>query len=109
MSISASELRPPVAEDVKVTRDVLRVTLSDGRVISAPLTWFPRLLHASLEERGNWRLIGKGQGVRWEDLDEDVSVDGLLSGQPSGESQESLKKWLQAHTSRITGRSKRPG
>ena len=80
------------AERVTVTEDTLHVELSDGRTISAPLAWYPRLLHATKEERGNWRLIGKGQGMHWSDLDEDISVEGLLAGRPSGESQRSFKK-----------------
>lgn len=109
MSTSASEIRPALAEDVKVTRDELRVVLSDGRTISAPLTWYPRLLHATPEVRAEWRLIGKGSGIHWEALDEDISIEGLLAGLPSGESQESLRKWLSAREKRITSRSKRRG
>lgn len=109
MSISASELRPALAEDVKVTRDELRVVLSDGRTIATPLAWYPRLLHGTPGERAEWRLIGKGSGIHWETLDEDISVEGLLAGHPSGESQESLGKWLNARSKRITSRSKRRG
>jgi hypothetical protein len=58
------------------------------------------LLHATPEERNNWRFIGKGQGIHWEDIDEDISIENLLAGKPSGESQTSLKKWLQSRTSR---------
>jgi hypothetical protein len=61
---------------------------------SVPLTWIPRLMHATPRERSNFRLIGGGQGIRWEDWDEDISVEGLLVGRPSRESQASLKKWL---------------
>jgi hypothetical protein len=106
MSISASELRPVLAEDVKVTRDELRVVLSDGRTIAAPLTWYPRLLHGTPGERAEWRLIGKGSGIHWEALDEDISVEGLLAGLPSGESQESLGKWLNARSKRMTSAPK---
>ena len=74
--------------------DTLTVDLADGRSISAPLEWFPRLAHASPAERGNWQIGGGGNGVRWPDLDEDISVEGLLAGRPSGESQKSLKRWL---------------
>ena len=94
MTISEVELLVPNAERVTITKDTLTVDLSDGRTISAPLAWFPRLLHATAQERKNWRLIGKGQGLHWEDLDEDISVEGLLAGRPSGESQESLGRWL---------------
>lgn len=99
MNTSADEILLPTAQDVKVTRDSLKVELSDGRTISAPLTWYPRLLHATVEERENWRLIGRGRGIHWEDIDEDISVEGLLAGHASGESQTSLKKWLDKRTS----------
>ncbi|MBI4580085.1 MAG: DUF2442 domain-containing protein [Planctomycetes bacterium] len=98
------------AERVEVSDDTLSVDLSDGRTISVPLVWFPRLLHANARERANWRLIGRGQGIHWEDLDEDVSVEGLLAGRPSGESQASFKKWLKARSARQktnTSRSRR--
>ncbi|MEW6533917.1 MAG: DUF2442 domain-containing protein [Thermodesulfobacteriota bacterium] len=74
----------------------LTVDLDDGRTISVPLVWYPRLLHATPEERNNWRLIGKGEGIHWPDLDEDISVENILFGKPSGESQRSLSKWLEA-------------
>ena len=86
----------PEAERVEVTDDTLMADLSDGRTISVPLAWYPRLVHAMPAERLNWRLIGVGQGIHWPDLDEDISVEGLLAGRPSGESQESLKRWLEA-------------
>ena len=100
MNTSGVDLEIPRAESVTVTRDALVVDLNDGRTISAPLAWFPRLLHATLDERNNWRLIGKGHGIHWEDLDEDISVEGLLAGKPSGESQISFKKWLESRTAR---------
>lgn len=96
MSISAIEMDVPNIEDVIVSDDTLTVELSDGRTLSVPLVWYPRLSHANAAERSNWRLIGKGQGIHWEDIDEDVSVEGLLAGKPSGESQRSFKKWLAA-------------
>ncbi len=94
MSTSAIEMEVPNADRATVTEDALIVELSDGRAISVPITWFPRLVHATPLERSNWRLIGKGQGIHWEAVDEDISVEGLLAGRPSGESQASLKKWL---------------
>jgi hypothetical protein len=90
----AIEIRIPEALNVSLTDDTLSVDLSDGRSISVPLAWFPRLLHSTEQERSKWRLIGRGQGIHWEDIDEDISVVGLLAGRPSGESQESFKKWL---------------
>ena len=107
MSISAVENEVPRAETVTVTEDTLTVDLSDGRTLSVPLAWFPRLLHASAEERKNWRLIGKGQGIHWVDIDEDIGVEGLLAGKPSGESQSSFRRWLVARSSRRTRRSAR--
>ena len=96
MSISTVEMDVPNAELVRVDDESLTVDLSDGRSISVPLAWFPRLVHATAEERRDWRLIGKGEGIHWEALDEDVSVEGLLAGRPSAESQASLKRWLDA-------------
>ena len=96
MTVSAIELEVPVAIDVSITEDTLNVELSDGRKLSVPLAWYPRLVHATPQERNNWRFIGRGEGIHWEDLDEDVSVEGLLAGKASGESQRSLKKWLAA-------------
>ncbi len=98
MPTSAVEIHVPNAENVIITEDALTVELSDGRTLSVPLAWFPRLLHATLEERDHWRFIGKGQGIHWEDIDEDISIENLLAGKPSGESQTSLKKWLQSRT-----------
>ena len=88
-----------------MTNDSLIVDLSDGRTISVPLEWFPRLLHATPEERSNWRFIGRGHGVHWEEIDEDISVEGLLAGRPSGESQRSFKKWIEQRQARQTKRS----
>ena len=79
----------------EVTDDALLVELVDGRTLSVPLLWYPRLAHATAAERGNWRLIGRGAGIHWPDLDEDVSVDNLLAGKRSGESQSAFKRWLE--------------
>jgi len=105
MTTLAIELELPNADDVLVTDDTLSIDLSDGRTISVPIAWYPRLLHATPQERKNWRLIGGGHGIHWEDIDEDISVEGLLAGKPSGESQRSIKKWLEERKSRITKRS----
>ena len=94
MNTLAVEIQIPKAQSVMVTEDTLSVDLSDGGSISVPLAWFPRLLHSTKEERNNWRLIGGGHGIHWGDIDEDISVEGLLAGKPSGESQASFKKWL---------------
>ncbi|GJL56501.1 MAG: hypothetical protein NPIRA02_36330 [Nitrospirales bacterium] len=90
----------PRAEHVTITDDTLSVDLGDGRTIAAPLAWFPRLVHATPDEKHNWRLIGQGEGIHWEDLDEDISIDGLLEGRPSSESQTSFKKWLDERSAR---------
>lgn len=74
----------------------LAVDLADGRTISIPLAWYPRLLHGKSAELNNWQLISKGKGIHWPDLDEDVSVVNLLSGKRSGESVSSFKRWLEA-------------
>ncbi len=84
------------AISVRVTKDALVMDMSDGRSVSAPLAWYPRLMHGSPAERGNWRLIGGGEGIHWSDLDEDISVEGVLAGRPSGESPKSFQRWLEA-------------
>ena len=97
MTTLAVKIDLPYAESVMITEDTLNVDLSDGRTISVPLTWFPRLVHATQEQLGNWRLIGRGHGIHWDDIDEDISIEGLIAGRPSGESQSSFKKWLETH------------
>jgi len=94
MSILKAEINIAAAQNVAVTKDALTVELSDGRSVSVPLAWFPRLQHGTSAERNNWRLIGRGAGIHWPDLDEDISVENVLLGQPSGESQKSFKQWL---------------
>jgi len=94
MNTLLDEHRAVAAEDVKVTAETLLVELSDGRTISAPLAWFPRLQHGTPKERSHWRFIGRGEGIHWPDLDEDISVEGLVLGKPSGESQQSFARWL---------------
>jgi hypothetical protein len=105
MSTSAVEIEIPFIENVVVSDDTLTVDLSDGRSISVPLAWYPRLSHASLAERKHWRLIGRGVGIHWNDIDEDISVEGLISGKASGESQASFSKWLTKRSTRKTTRS----
>ncbi|MBV6395431.1 MAG: hypothetical protein HFACDABA_01007 [Anaerolineales bacterium] len=88
----------PSAQNVNVTDDSLIVDLSDGRTVSVPLAWFPRLLNGAPAERNKWRLIGDGEGIHWPELDEDISVENLVLGKPSGESQSSFKKWLETRS-----------
>jgi hypothetical protein len=94
MSTSGIDLRDAAAQSVAISEDALTVRLADGRTIAVPLAWFPRLLHGTLPERANFRLIGNGSGIHWPDLDEDISVESLLAGRRSGETQESLRRWL---------------
>jgi len=103
MSISVIEIEIPLAQAVRVTEDSLHVDLADGRTISVPLAWYPRLVHATADERKRWRLIGMGRGMHLEAIDEDISVEALLAGRASGESQTSLKKWLNTRSSGLTG------
>jgi len=101
MSISETELREAMAQSVSVTDDSLSVDLADGRTIVVPLAWFPRLESGAPAERANWRFIGDGDGIHWPDLDEDISVASLLAGRRSGESQNSLRRWLQKRKSSV--------
>jgi hypothetical protein len=96
MTISSLATEAATAKRVRVTRDSPIVELHDGRTVSVPVVWYPRLAHGSMSERQDWELIGPGIGIHWPDLDEDISVDGLLRGLPSGESPESFKRWLAA-------------
>ncbi len=94
MNTLTIEVAQAKAQSVSVTDSELIVQLTDGRTVSVPLAWYPRLLHATPEERRRWELLGQGEGIHWPDLDEDIAVTHLLAGVPSGESQYSLKKWL---------------
>jgi hypothetical protein len=86
MSSSPAETTPR-ARDVSFSESELTVSLADGRRISMPLAWFPRLLHASAAELADWELLGNGEGIRWPRLDEDISIAGILRGIPAPESQ----------------------
>ena len=94
MNTSTVETGFPTAINAAVNDLTLSVDLSDGRTISVPVAWYPRLVNGTPAERKHWRLIGAGIGLHWPDLDEDISVENLLLGRPSGESQSSLKQWL---------------
>lgn len=83
------------AQRVSLTEETLVVDLVDGRTITVPLTWYPRLAHGTQVERAHWRFIGEGEGIHWPDLDEDISVEGLLAGRRSGETQASLRRWFE--------------
>ncbi len=86
--------RDVFAESVQFSEDSMTVFLDDGRALSVPLAWYPRLLHGTKQEREKFELIGNGEGIHWPDLDEDISVEGLLAGKRSAESDASLSRWL---------------
>ena len=94
MNSSPIDTPSPRAFRVEVTNDTLAVQLLDGRTISVPLSWFPRLQQASGAERTNWELIGNGEGIHWPALDEDVAVESLLEGRRSTESSGSFRRWV---------------
>lgn len=83
--MAGSATNVPLAQDVRVSDDELEVWLTDGRRIAVPLVWYPRLLQATAAQRQNWELLGDGEGIHWPDVDEDLSVEGLLWGSPSPE------------------------
>jgi hypothetical protein len=85
--------RDVFAVSVHFSEDSLTVRLDDGRALSVPLAWYPRLLDGTVAEREKYELIGDGEGIHWPELDEDVSVEGLLAGRPSAESATSLAEW----------------
>ena len=94
MSTSSLASETATAASVKVTADVLTVELRDGRTVSVPIRWYPRLAAGTPAERRRWKLIGPGIGIHWPALDEDISVEALLNGLASNESAASLQRWL---------------
>lgn len=100
MNSSGVDIQEARAQLVTVSEDALAVDLVDGRTIIVPLVWYPRLWHGTSEERNRFEIFGDGAFIHWPDLDEDLSVAGLLAGRRSGESAQSLKKWLEARTAR---------
>jgi hypothetical protein len=96
MNTSIAEIQAVKATGLTISGDALILELADGRTLSVPLAWYPRLWHGSQEERNHWEWIGEGEGIHWPDLDEDISLEGLLLGRHSGESQRSLQRWLEA-------------
>jgi hypothetical protein len=97
---SGIEEEPPQvgARDVQVSDEYLTAYLADGRTLAVPTAWYPRLAHGTPQERAHWELFGPGVGIHWADLDEDISIDGLLAGRPSGESERSFRRWLKERT-----------
>ena len=100
MSSSVIEIEEARARQVTISEDSLAVDLVDGRTIIVPLVWYPRLWHGTPEERSSFEILGDGTLVHWPDLDEDLSVSGLLAGRRSGESQQSLARWLEERRGR---------
>ena len=90
----------PLATKVTVTDEKLIVDLADGRSLIVPLSWYPRLLHGSPDERENWQLLGEGYAIEWTDLDEHIGIEGLLAGRRSVESQRSFERWLATRSTR---------
>ena len=100
MSSSVIEVEEARAQQVTVSEDSLTVDLVDGRTLIVPLVWYPRLWHGTPEERSRFEILGDGTLIHWPDLDEDLSVSGLLAGRRSGESQPSLARWLEERRAR---------
>lgn len=106
---SSTDNNTALAKSVRFSPGVMQVDLCDGRTISVPLKWYPRLHAAKATERKNWRLIAKGSGIHWSAIDEDISVAGLLAGRQSSESATSLKKWNEARAGQSKSKTaKRP-
>ena len=102
MSTSVTESNVARGKQLWLSEDALRLDLADGRSISIPLAWYPRLLHGRPDERTNWQWIGDNEGIHWPDLDEDISVEGIIAGRRSGESQRSLGRWLEGRSDSAT-------
>src|SRR3972149_6401300 len=108
MSSLGSKVRGARAEKVRVTHEELIVDLVDGRTVTVPVQWYPRLANGTPAERRNWRLIGRGEGIHLPDLDEDIGVEDLLAGRPSGESRTSLQRWLKSRRALANTRMQPP-
>jgi hypothetical protein len=91
----------PTAVGVEVSDEELTVSLSDGRVVRVPLSWYPRLSNALPQHRGSWQFIGGGHGIHWPELDEDISVENVLLGQPSGEGARSFARWKEWYRQKV--------
>ena len=98
----------PTAIGVEVTDEILSVSLSDGREVAVPISWYPRLSHALAKHRARWELIGGGHGIHWPELDEDISVENVLLGQPSGEGARSFSRWKEWYQRKLAEPSAAP-
>ena len=96
MATLTVEVEVPGAVSLDLTEEALSANLSDGRKITVPLEWYPRLVHATHDERVKYELYGEGQYIHWPDLDEDLTVEGLIAGKKSGEGADSFRRWLEA-------------
>jgi Protein of unknown function (DUF2442) len=103
MSFSAVEIQEARSQSVRVSNEALTVDLVDGRTIIVPLLWFPRLWHGTPQERNHFEIFGDGTYIHWPDLDEDLTVAGLLAGRQSGESPQSLERWLDSRKRKQKG------
>jgi hypothetical protein len=98
----------PTAVGVEVSEDELSVSLSEGRVVRVPLSWYPRLSNALPQHRAPWEFIGAGHGIHWPELDEDISVENVLLGQPSGESTRSFARWKEWYRQKVAEQGAAP-
>jgi len=95
MNTLVIEIQEARAQRASVDEDSLTIDLTDGRTVTAPLMWYPRLWYGTPEERNHFEIIGDGTIIHWFDLDEDLSIAGILAGRASGEKPQSLKRWLE--------------
>ncbi|MEM9772818.1 MAG: DUF2442 domain-containing protein [Cyanobacteria bacterium P01_D01_bin.73] len=86
----------PIATHVEFSDRAFTVHLGDRRQLTIPIDWYPRLQYATPDERNHWELLGDGYAIQWAQLDEHIGIEGLLAGQPSGESQASFERWLES-------------
>lgn len=99
--MNSAEVTLARVSNVEVTDDTLSVDLEDGRTVSVPIGWYPRLAHGTDAERSNFNISGEGYGVHWPDLDEDIGIEGLLLGKRSSESQGSFERWLKRRKEKL--------
>ncbi len=97
---SSTRTADAVIKNLETTDESICVSLSDGRVVTVPISWYPRLSHARPEHRQAWKLVGQGHGIRWSEVDEDISVENILLGQPSGEGSRSFARWKEWYPKR---------
>ena len=96
MSFSSTEVGGTRAQGVEIREDTIVLNLVDGRTMTVPIVWYPRLWYGTKEERAHFELLDEGRYIHWPDLDEDLSIDGMVAGRRSGETADSLRKWLAA-------------